>query len=144
MHVIALFLFSILPAAFIALPVAAKIIAVAGFVYTLIQVLKQAPVLAPYLQGWIAIVINIVFSIVGIVMAVPSDQLYSSTTFFAVLTAALAAAGVHGTTSKLAARGAVVPAPQVVNGANVGTRAVYTPEPAKAQPKGALARFFIK
>lgn len=132
MHVIALFLFSILPASFLALSTTAKILWISGFVYAVIQVLKQAPVLQPYLQGWLAILFNVIFAGAGVLATVPAEQLWSVSTFIAFLTAVLAAAGIHGTTSKLAARTATDNA-----GNKVGVAKA-------AAPKGALARFFVK
>jgi hypothetical protein len=84
--------------------VEAKIVAISIAVSALLQVCKKAPVLAPFLQGWTAVVVNIVLSIVGVYAVVQPADVFSLNTFVTVLTAALAAAGVHGTTTKLMAR----------------------------------------
>lgn len=73
---------------------AGKVLAVAGVVYAVLQALKQA---FPAISGWWAVALNIVFSSVGVLIAVPTDQVFSVATLTAVLTAAIAAAGVHGT-----------------------------------------------
>jgi uncharacterized membrane-anchored protein YitT (DUF2179 family) len=86
--------------------VEAKIVAISIAVSALLQVCKKAPVLAPFLQGWTAVVVNIVLSIVGVYAVVQPADVFSLNTFVTVLTAALAAAGVHGTTTKLMARSA--------------------------------------
>lgn len=84
--------------------VEAKIVAISIAVSAIVQVLKKAPVLTPYIQGWVAVTINIVLSIVGVYAVVQPDQVFTLQTFVTVLTAALAAAGVHGTATKLMAQ----------------------------------------
>jgi hypothetical protein len=81
----------------------AKIVGVSVAVAALLQVCKQAPVLAPYLKGWIAVAVNVVLSVVGVYAVTPAAQVFTLQTFVTVLTAALAAAGVHGTATKMAA-----------------------------------------
>lgn len=81
----------------------AKIVAVSVAVAALLQVAKQAPVLAPYLKGWYAVVVNVVLSVVGVYAVTPAAQVFTLQTFVTVMTAALAAAGVHGTATKMAA-----------------------------------------
>ena len=83
------------------LPPAAKVLAVSAGVYATLQIIKQAPVVQPWLKGWIAVVFNIVFSIIGAYIAVPADQFYSLQTWLAILTAALGAAGIHGTVQNI-------------------------------------------
>jgi hypothetical protein len=82
-----------------AFPPAAKTLSVLVIVYGVIQALKQATVLQPILAGWVAIVVNIVFSSIGVWIAVPADQFWAPNTFILILTTALGAAGVHGTVS---------------------------------------------
>jgi hypothetical protein len=84
--------------------VEAKIVGISIAVAAILQVCKQAPVLQRWLQGWTAVVINIVMSIVGVYAVVQPDQVFTLQTFVTVLTAALAAAGVHGTATKLLKR----------------------------------------
>lgn len=79
------------------LPPAIKVLAVAGAVYGILQALKQPNALTPYIKGWVAICLNVLLSAGGVILATPADQLYTSQTVLAILAAALAAAGVHGT-----------------------------------------------
>jgi hypothetical protein len=88
----------IITAAFVlSIPPAAKVLAIVAVVYPLLQALKRIPAFAPYLKGWVAIAINIALSALGLVLTVPAAQLYSTDTLTALVTAALAAAGIHGT-----------------------------------------------
>ena len=68
-----------------------------GGVYVLIQIAKQATILQPYLKGWIAIAVNIAFSIAGALMVIPAGQVFTFQTAATILTVALTAAGAHGT-----------------------------------------------
>ncbi len=87
------------------IPPAAKTIAVLVFVYGIVQILKQAPVLKPYIKGWIAIALNALFSLLGLLVVIPPDQLYSWSTIASTITTwlgiVLGAAGVHGTVSSM-------------------------------------------
>lgn len=84
-----------------ALPPAAKVLAIVALVYPIIQGLKRIPALTPYLTGWLAIALNVALSACGILIAVPADQLYTTNTILALVTAILGAAGVHGTVSAM-------------------------------------------
>lgn len=99
-HAICLLTFSIS-----SLPPAAKALAVLGFVYGVIQILKQSTVLAPYITGWKATALNAVLSLLGLFVVIPPDQLYNLGTLGTTLTTwlgiVLGAAGIHGTVSKL-------------------------------------------
>lgn len=83
------------------LPPAAKIISISVAVYALIQLLKQAPQLAPYLTGWRSLAVNTAFCVVGVVAITPPDQLYTFATVMQIAQALGGAAGIHGTISKL-------------------------------------------
>jgi hypothetical protein len=85
-------------------PPAAKVLAIVAIVYPLIQGLKKIPTLTPYIQGWWAVGLNVVLSALGLLITVPSDQLYTTNTALALLTVILSAAGVHGTVSSLTAQ----------------------------------------
>lgn len=87
----------------ISLPPAAKALAVMGVVYGLIQALKQAPFLTPYLTGIWAIALNVVLTSLGLLIAIPADQLYTTNTLLTLLSTALGAAGVHGTVKLMSA-----------------------------------------
>jgi sugar phosphate permease len=86
------------PAVATSVPLAAKILGVAAVVYTVLQAVKK---FIPALSGPWAIVLNLVFSILGFVVTVPADQLFSLSTVLAVLSAAGTAAGAHGTIKSL-------------------------------------------
>ena len=83
------------------LPPAVKTLAVLGFVYGILQILKQSSVLAPYIVGWVAVVLNAVLSALGLLLVIPAAQLYDPATLAATFTTwlgiVLGAAGVHGT-----------------------------------------------
>jgi len=109
MHVLMLFLFAF------TIPPAAKVIAVAVVVYGVLQGLKKAPVFSTFLSGTWALVFNIAFSVLGVLVVAAPGTLYSVDTLndiFMVIGTALAAAGIHGTTKTLApaAPAPVVPA----------------------------------
>jgi hypothetical protein len=83
------------------LPPAVKTLAILGFVYGIIQILKQSPVLAPYIKGWVAVALNATLSALGLLLAIPPAQLYDPTTLGVTFTTwlgiVLGAAGIHGT-----------------------------------------------
>jgi len=81
----------------LAIPPAAKVLAIVAVVYPLIQGLKRVPALTPHLSGWVAIALNVLLSGLGVLVTVPAAQLYSTDTLAALVTVSLAAAGVHGT-----------------------------------------------
>ena len=85
----------------ITIPPAAKVLAVAVLVYAVMQAAKQSPWLSPYLTGWLAVAINVILTILGVVTVTPADQLYTMATLQAVLITVLSAAGIHGTVSKV-------------------------------------------
>lgn len=103
MHLLMIVLFVSL----MALPPAAKALAVLGFVYGILQIAKQSTVLAPYITGWKALALNAVLSLAGLLVAIPPAQLYDLTTLGTTITTwlgiVLGAAGIHGTVSKLKA-----------------------------------------
>lgn len=79
------------------LPPAVSTIAVLTLVYTVIQALKLAPWFAPYLKGWVAIVINLALNAFGTWIAVPATQFWTLPTITLVIVSALGSAGIHGT-----------------------------------------------
>jgi hypothetical protein len=82
-------------------PPAAKVLAIVGTIYAVIQALKRVPALTPYLKGWVAIALNVALSIGGLLVTVPASQLYTTDTLITLLTTALGAAGIHGTVKSL-------------------------------------------
>lgn len=108
MHVLMLFLFAF------TIPPAAKVIAVAVIVYGVLQGLKQVPVFNTFLSGKWALAFNIAFSVFGVLVSTPVTALYSVNTLnelFMVIGAALAAAGIHGTTKALVPPATATPVP---------------------------------
>ena len=83
------------------IPPAVKTLAVLGFVYGIIQILKQSTALAPYIVGWWAIALNAILSALGLLVVIPAGQLYDLTTLGGTFTTwlgiVLGAAGLHGT-----------------------------------------------
>jgi hypothetical protein len=88
-----------------AIPPAVKTLAMLGFVYAIVQILKQSTLLAPYIVGWVAIALNAVLSGLGLLVVIPPAQLYDlttlGTTFTVWLGIVLGAAGLHGTVKAL-------------------------------------------
>lgn len=80
--------------------VSAKILAIAGAVYAVLQVGKK---IFPSLGGVWALVLNFALSGLGFLVSVPSDQLFSLTTLVGLITAVAASAGIHGTVKSLTA-----------------------------------------
>jgi hypothetical protein len=90
----------------ITIPPAVKTLAVIAAVYGVLQGLKKIPVLTQYLTGWWAIGFNVVFSILGQLVVIPANQLYTANTLniiLTVLTTVLSAAGIHGTIKSMSA-----------------------------------------
>jgi len=85
----------------ITVPPAAKVLAIVAVVYAVIQGLKQAPWFAPYLNGWVAVLVNVLLSAGGVLVITSPDQLYTLATLQNLLLAILGSAGVHGTISKV-------------------------------------------
>ena len=83
------------------IPAAAKVLAVIGSVYGLLQAAKKIPALTQYLTGWVAIAVNVLLSAGGLLIAIPADQLYTQSTLLALVTTVLSAAGIHGTVSAM-------------------------------------------
>ena len=92
MYFVALILFVALT-----IPPAAKVLAIAVAVYALLQGLKKAPWFNDLLVGWWSVVFNVAFSIIGVIVVTPVDQLYTITTLTQIMTAVGTSAGIHGT-----------------------------------------------
>jgi hypothetical protein len=86
------------------IPPAAKVLAVASTVYLAVQALKKIPALTPYLKGWWAVGLNLIFSVAGALITIPPAQLYTTDTANSIITiivGTLAASGIHGTVSSM-------------------------------------------
>ncbi len=83
------------------IPPAAKVLAVSASVYAILLAAKKIPAFTSFLQGWVAIAFNVALTVGGLVIAIPAGQLYTTNTAVTLVTAALAAAGVHGTVKSL-------------------------------------------
>ena len=77
----------------------AKILAIAGAVYAVLQVAKK---IFPSLAGPWALLLNLGLSVAGVLVTVTPDKFLSVDTLVAVLTAVAASAGIHGTVKNLA------------------------------------------
>jgi len=75
-----------------------KLLAIAGSVYAILQVVKQVFPVA----GLGAVILNIVLSALGVVVLIKPDSLFSLPTLTAVAIAAIGAAGAHGTIKSFA------------------------------------------
>jgi len=85
----------------LAVPPAAKALAVIATVYGILQGLKQVPALTQYLTGWIAVAVNVLLTAGGLLIAIPADQLYTTNTLVLLITTILGSAGVHGTVKSM-------------------------------------------
>jgi hypothetical protein len=94
-------LVAVLVAVTLNIPPAAKVLAVIGAVYGILQAAKRIPALTKYLTGWVAIAVNVLLSAGGLLIAIPADQLYTQSTLLALITTVLSAAGIHGTVSAM-------------------------------------------
>lgn len=74
-----------------------KLLAIGGSVYAILQVVKQVFPLA----GIGAILLNVALSVLGVVVVVRPEDLFSLTTLTSVAIAAITAAGAHGTIKSL-------------------------------------------
>jgi len=89
----------------VTIPPAAKVLAVVGAVYVILQGLKKVPGLSNILSGWVAVAVNIIFSACGLLVTIPADQLYTANTLITLITVSLSAAGIHGTVSTMSKSG---------------------------------------
>lgn len=84
-----------------------KIIGIAGVLCTLIQIIK---VKFPALGGWWAVALNVVLSTAGVLSLTPPADMLTVQTLGNVIAAALAAAGIHGSSKLLSGSNAMTPA----------------------------------
>lgn len=85
----------------VSIPPAAKVLGIIGTVYGILQGLKKVPAFTQYLTGWIAVGVNALFTVCGLLLAVPADQLYTINTAVLLITTILGSAGIHGTVSSM-------------------------------------------
>lgn len=82
-------------AASTAVPLAARVLAVATIVFSILQ---GAKMFFPGLGGVAAVIINVALNFVGSIVAAPAGtEIISFPFLFSVLAAALGSAGIHGT-----------------------------------------------
>jgi hypothetical protein len=113
-------------------PPAGRMALVITTVYAVMQGLKKIPVFTSFLNGWKAVVFNIVFTAAGLLATVPADQIYTVNTLLLLLVTGAGAAGVHGTVKSLSAPTVLViipPSSQVVS-----TPATLVPDDPAAIP----------
>jgi hypothetical protein len=80
--------------------VSAKVLAVAAAVFSILQIVKK---FVPGLGGVWAIAFNVALALIGFVITVPADQLFTLNTLVGLITAIAAAAGIHGTVKSMSA-----------------------------------------
>lgn len=85
----------------VTIPPAAKVLAIVGSVYGILQGLKQVPKFTKNLTGWIAVAVNVLLTAGGLLIAIPADQLYTTNTLVLLITTILGSAGVHGTVKSM-------------------------------------------
>lgn len=79
-----------------ALPPAARTLAVAGSVYGIMFAAKKNNWVCQYINGWLAVTFNFVLTVLGLIVVVPAEQLYTLNTFTAVVVGVLSSSGIHG------------------------------------------------
>lgn len=95
----------------ISVPPEAKVVAAFLLIYALMFGLKKIPALVPYLQGWVAIAVNILLAVASLFVppsGIQPGSLYTMGTGMAVINAILtaittsaAASGIHGAVRSL-------------------------------------------
>lgn len=85
-----------------------KLIAVAGTVYGLVQLVKKY---FPKISGPYAVLVNVLFSVTGVLMVAQPGDLKTPAFWSSLVMTALAAAGVHGTVRSALTPPATDPAP---------------------------------
>jgi hypothetical protein len=73
---------------------AAKVLGIATGVFALLQALKTY--LFPGISGNAAVAFNLIRSLLAVIVAVPSTQLFTGTTLLALLTTIASSSGLHG------------------------------------------------
>jgi hypothetical protein len=81
------------------LSLAAKVMAISVAIYPVLQLVKK---FFPLLSGKYALAANIVLAVVGFVVSVKPEQLFTPETAFALIATVGTAAGIHGTVKNLA------------------------------------------
>lgn len=92
MTILTMILVVVAAAFWAALPV--KLIALAGLVYTVIQVLKE---IVPSVTGWKALALNIVLSAAGALAIATPGELQTPAFWAGLLMTVASASGIHGT-----------------------------------------------
>lgn len=78
------------------IPTAAQLLVVLTAVFTIMSAAKISPWLGPKLKGWVSVVLNIILTVLGLVIAVPANQLYTWPGFIALIVTVLGSSGIHG------------------------------------------------
>lgn len=80
----------------VSVPPAARSLAVLAAVYAIITAAKLSPWLAQYITGWGGVVVNTVLTVIGLIVVIPADQLYSWNSLVSVIVSVLGSSGIHG------------------------------------------------
>lgn len=88
--------FLFLPSFGLPIPTAAQLLVVLTAVFAIMTAAKASPWLSPYLKGWVSLTVNIILTVLGLVIAVPANQLYTWPGFIALIVTVLGSSGIHG------------------------------------------------
>lgn len=91
-------------------PPAARTLAVSGAVYGIMRAAKFNAWVSAKINGWLAVAFNFVLTVLGLIVVVPAEQLYTLNTFTAVVVGVLSSSGIHGMSK-------AIPASQAQNAA---------------------------
>jgi hypothetical protein len=91
-------------------PPAARTLAIAGSVYGIMFAAKKNDWVCQYINGWLAVGFNFILTVLGLLVVVPAEQLYTLNTFTAIVVGVLSSSGIHGMSK-------AIPASQAQNAA---------------------------
>lgn len=94
MHKLLMFIF--IPSFGLPIPTAAQLLVVLTAVFAIMTAAKASPWLSQYLNGWVSVTLNIVLTVLGLVIAVPANQLYTWPGLVALIVTVLGSSGIHG------------------------------------------------
>lgn len=77
-------------------PPAARTLAVSGSVYAIMAAAKKNTWVSQKITGWYAVALNLAFTITGLVIVIPADQLYSTNSMVSIVVGVLGSSGIHG------------------------------------------------
>lgn len=87
------------------IPTAGQLLVVLTAVFAIMTAAKASPWLSPYLKGWVSLTVNIILTILGLIIAVPANQLYTWPGFIALIVSVLGSSGIHGMVTNIPSKG---------------------------------------